>query len=357
VARAGGTHLKRLRLAAAVVALAAVAGGVLSATLSAPHAGFTASVFVDIDKGTGTLGIAGLLEDAGVIRWRWQFLAARALRPRARLQAGEYQFSAPATVLEVFGRLVRGDVFYYELTVPEGNSVFEIAGRVAALGIIPAEDFLAAASDPAPIRDLAPAAPSLEGYLFPSTYRLTRHTTAAQLCRRMTERFREVWRELGAKAGVHERVTLASLVEKETAIARERPLVASVFRNRLRAGMSLDCDPTTIYAALLEGRYRGTIHQSDLANRNRYNTYQHAGLPPGPIANPGRASLEAALEPAETSYLYFVAEPGPSGAHRFSSTLAEHRNAVSRYRRGNPKAVQKTASRGAPARVRPGRRR
>ena len=335
--------MKRLALAVVVVgALAALA------SLPVPYGNFPAAAVLDIPRGAGAASIASILADAGVIRWRWQFLLARAVRPRARLQAGEYSFADPASVLEVFDRLVRGDVFYYVVAVPEGANLFDIASKVAALGLITEEQFLREASDPSPVGDIAPRAPSLEGYLFPSTYRLTRHTTAKQFCRQMTDHFRQVWKELGSPAGAHETVTLASMTEKETGVEAERPLVASVFRNRLSTGMSLDCDPTTIYAALLDGRYRGVIHRSDLQSRNRYNTYQHAGLPPGPIANPGRASLEAALRPAETKYLFFVAKPGNSGTHQFSTTLAEHQKAVASYRRGHPKAAprRKAAGRG-----------
>ena len=151
----------------------------------------------------------------------------------------------------------------------------------------------------------------------------------------MTGQFRKVWKELGgAETGVNRTVTLASLVEKETAVPGERAEVASVYANRLRSGMKLDCDPTTIYAALLEGRYRGTIYRSDLESTHPYNTYRNPGLPPGPIANPGVASLKAAIAPAETEFLYFVAKPGGSGAHSFSRTLAEHNTAVQTYRAG-----------------------
>ena len=164
--------------------------------------------------------------------------------------------------------------------------------------------------------------PTLEGYLFPDTYRVARHTTAAQLCRQMTERFRKAWRQLGhPQADVHASVTLASLVEKEAKLPEERPLIASVFLNRLRIGMPLQCDPTTVYAAIIEQRYRGAIYHSDLDSKQVYNTYQHAGLPPGPIANPGLASLRAALDPAATDYLYFVARADGSGGHQFSKEL------------------------------------
>ena len=150
----------------------------------------------------------------------------------------------------------------------------------------------------------------------------------------MTGKFREVWGEIGGDHNIHETVTLASLVEREGKVAEDRPQIAAVFANRLRIGMKLDCDPTTIYAAVLDGRYRGTIYRSDLQSQNAYNTYQHAGLPPGPIANPGRASLEAALHPADSDALFFVLRPDGSGRHEFTKTLAEHSKAVGKYRRG-----------------------
>lgn len=337
-----------LRIAAALILAGAIAAGAMAMLARRPYRGFAGEgVFVDIPRGASTLAIAGQLEQAGVVRSRWLLVAARLAHPRWRMQAGEYRFARAASPLQVLGRLARGDIFFYEVTVPEGENLFEIAARVGRVSPITAEDFLAAASDAAPIRDLDPAAPSLEGYLFPSTYRLTRHTTARQLCHLMTAQFRRQWRTLaGAPADPHDTVTLASLVEKETANPEERPLVASVFRNRLERGMTLDCDPTTIYAALLDKRYRGTIHRSDLASRNAYNTYQHAGLPPGPIANPGLASLRAALQPAETGYLYFVAKPDGSG-HRFSRTIQEHNLRVKEYRRG----LKEKSEGAAPARV------
>jgi UPF0755 protein len=225
-------------------------------------------------------------------------------------------------------------VYYFEFTVPEGSNMFDIANALEASGAMPAPEFLAAASDPELIRDLVPNVRTLEGFLFPSTYRLTHSTTAVELCRMMTAQFRKEWKKIaaGSNADAQQTVTLASLVEKETGVPAERPLVAGVFENRLKDGMLLQCDPTTIYAALLENRYRSAIHRSDLASRNDYNTYQHAGLPPGPIANPGVDSIKAALHPAETKYLYFVARPDGNG-HQFSTTLAAHENAVHHYRK------------------------
>jgi UPF0755 protein len=324
------TLFRRLALAL-LCALGAVA--YVGISLNTPYAGFNREVFVDLHKGTGARQMAAMLEQAGAIRYSWTFLIARAVRHGATLQAGEYRFAQPASVLEVFDRIQRGDVFYYELVVPEGKNMFDIAAAAERLGLFPAERFLAAARHPADIHDLDPQAPTLEGYLFPNTYRLSRATTPEQLCLTMTGKFREVWRGLRTDASVHRTITLASLVEKEGKLPGERPVIASVFERRLAIGMKLDCDPTTIYAALLAGNYRGALHKSDLASGDPYNTYQHAGLPPGPIANPGAASIAAVLDPAHTDYLYFVARADGSGGHNFSATLAAHEANVEKYRR------------------------
>lgn len=332
-----------LRLFAVVFLLLAAVGALAYYSLQTPYRGFDKPVILDFPIGTTSGAMSDELAAAGVIHHRFQFLLARALDPGAKLQAGEYQFAKPASVWEVYHRIVRGDVFYYELTIPEGSNMFDVAAAVDRLGFLKGGDFLKVARDPAPIRDLAPGAPSLEGYLFPSTYRVTRRTSVRQLCGMMTDLFRKHWRELQDPTHpvvVNDTVTLASLIEKETAIPEERPLVASVYRNRLNLGMQLDCDPTTIYAALVEGRYRGTIYRSDLDSEHPYNTYRHPGLPPGPIANPGLASLKAALAPAPTNYLYFVAKADGSGGHNFSSTIGEHNRAVVAYRHaaGKPTA-------------------
>jgi UPF0755 protein len=301
--------------------------------LNTPYAGFNQEVFVDLPRGTGARQMAEVLQHSGVIRYSWTFLIARAVRHGATLQAGEYRFTTPASVLEIFDRLQRGDVFYYELVVPEGKNMFDIAAAVERLGLFPAERFLEAARNPAPIRDLDPQAPTLEGYLFPDTYRLSHTTKPDQLCLTMVGKFRDVWRGLRTDASVHRTITLASLVEKEGKLPEERPVIASVFERRLAIGMKLDCDPTTIYAALLAGNYRGAIHRSDLASGDPYNTYQHAGLPPGPIANPGAASIAAVLHPADTGFLYFVARADGSGGHSFSASLVAHEANVVKYRR------------------------
>ncbi|HYV61795.1 MAG TPA: endolytic transglycosylase MltG [Bryobacteraceae bacterium] len=318
----------------AVVLLAAGLLGCSLYSLYSPYRGFDRELFVQISKGSGTWAIGQKLADAGVVRYSWQFWLARAIHPRTTLQAGEYRFEQPASVAEVFSRLGRGDVYYFSFTVPEGSNMFDIAKLLDAEGIMPGQDFLKAAE-------------TLEGFLFPSTYRLTHATTPAALCQMMTAQFHKEWKKLMPKETAEvpvtdmvKVVTLASLIEKETGVAKERPLVASVFQNRLRLGMALDCDPTVIYAALLESRYRGTIHRSDLDNKNPYNTYQHAGLPPGPIANPGTSSLAAALHPAETEFLYFVAKPGGDG-HVFSSSLAAHNKAVGSYRRASERKARK----------------
>jgi UPF0755 protein len=302
-----------------------------------PYQGFSGEVFVEVPRGTTTDGIAGLLANAGVVRNRWDFLLARFASRRRVLQAGEYRFNHPATPFEVYNRIARGDIFYYELVVPEGKNMFDIGAAAEQIGLFPAAEFLTAAHDPAMIRDLDPRAPTLEGFLFPNTYKVGRHTTPERLCRTMTASFREAWRGLGSNADVHETITMASLVEKEGKLSDERPKIAAVFENRLRIGMKLDCDPTTIYAALLHGRYRGTIHRSDLDSEDPYNTYRHPGLPPGPISNPGVASMRAVLHPAESDALYFVLRPDGSGGHQFSNNIAAHEAATEKYRHASQK--------------------
>ena len=324
------------RLLGVCLALAAIGFGFGLYLMNQPYKGFTDPVYVEFPRGTSTSEMAAILAKKGVIKNTWGFLAARALK-RSRLQAGEYKFEKAASSLDVYGRIARGDIFYVELLIPEGYNIFDIAGAIDKLEMkerLPALSsaaFLKAAGDPSLIRDLDASAKSLEGYLFPNKYRLYRHTTPQQLCKQMTSEFRAQWKELNARPNVHETITLASMVEREARLPEERPQVASVFANRLRIGMKLDCDPTTVYAALLENRYTGVIHRSDLDNPSPYNTYQHTGLPPGPIANPGLSSIKAAIAPAESDYLYFVARADGSGGHRFSSSLAQHEAAVAQY--------------------------
>lgn len=285
------------------------------------YAAFSEPVFLDIPRGTPMLEIGRQLEAHGVIRHSALFLAARLPNPRAYPQAGEYRFSEPATAHEVYLRIARGDVYLVEMVVPEGSDAFDLAAIVARAGFAPEEEFL-------------PLALRNEGFLFPSTYRFPRRTAAGEIAAAMRRQFDGVWKEIGGGRPPHETVTLASLVEKEAVLAVERRHIAGVFANRLRLGMKLQCDPTVVYAARLAGAWRGAIYRSDLDRAHPYNTYHAAGLPPGPIANPGRASLEAALAPLETADLYFVAAPNGSGAHIFSKDYDAHERAVSAYRRG-----------------------
>lgn len=288
--------------------------------------------FVEIAPGTGTRAIARQLAGAGVIRTPYGFDALAFVG--GSLKAGEYRFADAVTVSEVYRRITRGDVYTIALTIPEGANIFDIAARVEAAGLGSAPAFLAAErSESALAARLDPRAATLEGYLFPSTYRFGRHAGAREMLRTMVREFQTEAAALGLGADVHRVVTLASLVERETPIEGERSMVASVFQNRLGRGMALDTDPSVIYAALLKGGYRGTIFASDLQADSPYNTYKHAGLPPGPICNPGLPSLKAALHPAATNYLYFVAAGAdPLGRSRFAATLEEHQRNVTAYR-------------------------
>lgn len=326
--------MRALRALLLLAVFCALALGYLAYRVSSPYRGFQDPVFVDLKHGTSTTEMARELAQAGVIRNRSDFLLARLWNRGRRLQAGEYRFDRAASADQVFDRIARGDIFFFALVVPEGRNMYDIGAQIEHLGLFPASAFVAAARNPEMIRDLDPEAPSLEGYLFPNSYKLSRHATPESVCRLMTSKFRDEWRSLQTSANVHETVTLASMVEKEGKLSEERPRIAAVFENRLRIGMKLDCDPTTIYAALLDHRYRGTIYRSDLDSDNPYNTYRHVGLPPGPIANPGIASLQAVLHPAPIDALYFVLRPDGSSAHQFSSTIAAHEAATKSYRRG-----------------------
>ena len=300
--------------------------------LNQPYKAFDDNVFIDFPVKTRTEEMARLLADKGVVEKPWLFTASRVLSPHSVLQAGEYRFAQPASALEIFARVAKGDTFYQVLTVPEGHNIFDIAQDLKQLQFVSPDSFLRVANNPLLIHDLDPSAPSLEGYLFPDSYRINKHTTAESLCRTMTGRFREEWKALDFSKSAHDVVTLASMIEREAKRPEERPKIASVFINRLKLGMKLDCDPTTVYAALLEHRYRGKIYRSDLESTNSYNTYKNAGLPPGPIANPGLSSLKAAIAPAHTDYLYFVAKGDGSGGHTFSENLVGHLAATAMFR-------------------------
>lgn len=310
-----------------------VAAGAAAWALLVPVGPHT-DTFVEITPGTPTSQIAAKLKDRGLIRSRYVFLALDVFKG-GTLKAGEYRFNHPARMEEVWRRLHLGDVYTVTLTIPEGSNIFDIGARVEAAGLGSKDAFVAAAKqDTALVAELDPTAPSLEGYLFPDTYHFDPRATPQEMMAVMVRQFRESTRTIGLTADYHRVVTLASLVEKETPIDAERPLVASVFVNRMAKDMPLMTDPSVIYAALLQGNYRGAIYESDLQSPSSYNTYQHTGLPPGPICNPGLKSLEAAMHPAQTDYLYFVAASAdPSGKSVFSSTLQEHAKDVQAYRR------------------------
>ncbi len=298
--------------------------------------------FVAVAPGSSAIRIGRQLETAGVVRSRFAFDLVRWFR-RGTLQAGMYRFDHPAPVTEVFARIVRGDVFTKSLTVPEGANIFEIAARVEQAGLGTRQSILAAAvSQTNLVADLDPEATSLEGYLFPDTYRFSPTVTAAQIVTAMVQRFRAVAAQLGLKENVHKVVTIASLVERETAADAERPLVASVFENRLARKMPLRTDPAVIYGLELTGHWRGTIYQSDLTRNTPYNTYLHTGLPPGPVANPGIPSLRAAMDPPKTNYLYFVAAGTDAQGHSlFAATLDEHNRNVAGYRHAKKKTGER----------------
>ena len=303
--------------------------------------GPSAERFVQVAPGTGTAGIAKQLEKAGIVRSAVVFDALTIWKSvrgtgAGTLKAGEYRFDHAATMEEVYDRLRKGDVYTVTVVVPEGFNIFDIAGAVAAAGLDSREDFLRAEQQQTElIAAWVPSgrATSLEGFLFPDTYKFSRHATAVQVLTAMVRRFGQEVTRLGmARGSVARTVTLASLVEREVHIDAERPEVASVFENRLAAGMPLQTDPAVMYGSMLRGTWTGVIHQSELKSDSAYNTYVHAGLPPGPICNPGVASLKAVLHPAKTDYLYFVADA--RGATRFAATLAEHDANVVAYRAG-----------------------
>jgi UPF0755 protein len=315
----------------------AVAGSVLWSRINEPYQGYEAAEqFVQIPAGAGAADIQRRLIDAQLVRDPFTLRAALRWSGNARaLKAGEYRFDRPMTAVEVVDTLARGAVYSRRLTFPEGLTIVEMSRLYETREFGAAQDFLDAARNTSLIRDLDPAAPDLEGYLFPETYALPRGTPAARLIAMMVERFRASYtEELQARAReqqltTRQVVTLASLIEKETAKGDERPLVAAVYRNRMRIGMGMQADPTIVYALQQAGRYDGNIRREDLAIDSPYNTYRHPGLPPGPIASPGKASLEAALSPADVGYLYFVSRN--DGSHVFAETLAAHNRNVQEF--------------------------
>lgn len=339
--------MKTLRLLLVLILLLAAA----SAYLFLVPFGPTEETFVDIPSGTGTARMGALLEEQGIIRSRYGFDLLRLVKG-GTLRAGEYRFNHQAPIYEVYARLLRGDIYTRTLVIPPGYNIFDIAAAVERSGLGNRDTFLAAErSHTELIQAQSPGATSLEGFLFPDTYRFSRRATPEGMLTAMVRRWERAVGQLAPETSAwppylsSERqpqgaidwkavVTMASLIEKEVAAPAERPLVAGVFVNRLRDGMPLQTDPAVIYAALLTGRYRGAIYASDLQFDSLYNTYRHPGLPPGPIANPGLASLRAALLPAKTDYLYFVSDA--AGHSRFSATIEEHGKNVAAYRKAHP---------------------
>ncbi len=328
-------------LLVAVLLLAFLAAGAVVWITETPYGPAKATI-ITIAPGSSTVQIGRQLEAAGIVHNRFAFDLMRFLK-RGTLKAGEYRFSSPISAAEVYDRIERGETYTILVTIPEGANIFDIATRLEKAGIGTRRQFLqAAVKDVGLISDLDPHAKSLEGYLFPDTYRFSPNASEDLIVATMVRRFRAVAEELGLKQNVHRIVTIASLVERETAVNSERPLVASVFKNRLAKKMPLASDPSVIYGLELDGRWRGEIHQSDLSFNTPYNTYLHAGLPPGPVANPGIPSLRAAMHPAKTDYLYFVAAgANPQGRSLFATTLSQHNRDVAGYRKAMKQAGER----------------
>lgn len=326
----------------ALIFLLVLIGGAAAAAwfyrhVEAPYRGYSGvEQFVEIPSGVGTKTIGDRLIAAGVVKDDLTFRAALWLSGDAkRLKAGEYRFEQPMTAAEVIDKIARGEVYVFNITFREGLTIAEMAKVFESHGLGTASAFVEAARDPTPIRGLDPAARDLEGYLFPETYALPRRTDAAKLVRLMVDRFTRVFtadlRQAVEARGlsVRQAVTLASIVEKETGQPAERPLIAAVYTNRLRIGMPLQCDPTVIYALERAGRYSGNLHKEDLSLDSPYNTYRNPGLPPGPIAAPGKGSLEAVAHSAGADFLYFVSRN--DGSHEFAKSLEEHNRNVQKY--------------------------
>lgn len=329
---------RTIALLVVLLIVAAVAGGWWFYTgVDRPFKGYAgAEQFVEIPQGAGSVAIAKRLADAGVVHDVRSFrLALWVSGAGRRLQAGEYRFDHPVSPREVAEKIARGEVYVHPITFPEGLTIRQMAALYESKGFGEAKAFVAAASDGELVHDIDPAAKDLEGYLFPDTYALPRRATAEQLVARMVAAFKKaltpdiVDAAGGRGLSIRQLVTLASIVEKETGNKEERPLVAAVYSNRLRIGMGLQCDPTVIYALERAGRYDGNLRREDLQFDSPYNTYRYSGLPPGPIASPGRASLQAAATPAPAPYLYFVSKN--DGSHAFAETLEEHNRNVQQY--------------------------
>jgi len=324
------------RIIPGLLAIAAVFTIWMRYELTASYYAGGAEVFVNIPRGSGTNSIATALEAGGILRHNLPFiLYVRWNRLGRHLRAGEYRFTSAARVSQVVQRLVQGDVFFRTLTVPEGLTARETVALIARNGLGTENALVELLGRVDWVSDLDPGATSLEGYLFPETYRFSRHTTPEEIVKSMVAQFRHASASLLAAHRpppdwtIAQIVTLASMIEREAKNPDERRLVASVLMNRLRIKMPLACDPTIIYALKLAGRYDGNLHKADLGLGSPYNTYLHQGLPPGPIANPGYDSLLAVLEPATSDFFYYVSRN--DGTHYFSKDLQTHLHAVARY--------------------------
>lgn len=302
-----------------------------------PHQGYAGEeIFFTVDRGATGTRIGRALETEGIIDDARLFVAALRLRGETgSLQAGEYRFAEPLSTLDVVERLVSGDIYTFVVTVPEGLTLSETAEHLAAKGLGEAAALEEVFQDATLVAAIDSDATDLEGYLFPTTYQFTRNPEPREVARMMVAQFEEIFdddkRSKSKALGLTPRevVTLASVIEKETGNAAERPLISSVVWNRLERGMPLAMDSTIIFALKRDGRYDGNLRRVDLEMDDPYNTYRVAGPPPGPIASPGEASIDAVLEPAETRYLYFVSKN--DGSHHFSTSYREHVNAVRKY--------------------------
>lgn len=302
-----------------------------------PKAPQQAAVF-EIESGQGAKSLVRVLKEEGIIHKKWVFLLGHSLfyAPRS-IKAGEFSLSLPLSVNQLLRIFTEGKAHLYPLTVPEGLTRMETADLLESLDLTERQAFLQASADPNPILKLDPQAKDLEGYLFPETYHFPKDVFTETIIAAMVAQFKNVftdeWQSRAEELGmsVREVIILASLIEKETSLSEERVLVSSVFHNRLRIGMKLDCDPTIIYALKQEGQFKGRLRTNDLKLDSPYNTYLYGGLPPGPIANPGREAIAASLFPADNDYLYFVSKN--DGSHHFSRSIREHINAVNLYQK------------------------
>ncbi|MFQ5354121.1 MAG: endolytic transglycosylase MltG [Thermodesulfobacteriota bacterium] len=291
---------------------------------------------IEVKRGASFGQVAERLSSAGIIASKTRFLfAARTMGAYTKTKAGVYALSANMSPVTIIGMLKRGEVKQYTITVPEGYTIRDIGGLLESSGLVAGEDFITSAADKGLADELGLPGPTLEGYLFPDTYRLHKGMSAREIISVMAERFKEVYskelKRLARKKGLNmnKAVTLASIIEKETNAPSERPIISSVFHNRLKKGIRLQSDPTVIYA--MRAFFNGNIRKKDLKIKSPYNTYINYGLPPGPIANPGRDAIMAAVSPADSKYLYFVSKN--DGTHYFSSSYREHVNAVNRYQK------------------------